>query len=125
MEKTIEALTAEFTEELAKLVRQEVVRTVTDFIAGTGAGTGHVPRKAKTKVNMTCRHPGCKARSKGPRFKYLCGTHLAKPKATKKKAKARKPAVKAKPTAKPKAKPKAEAKTQTVAKPANGATTQV
>ncbi len=31
---------------------------------------------------MRCRYPGCKNRSKGPRFRYLCEEHLKLPKKT-------------------------------------------
>ena len=27
------------------------------------------------KLDMHCRHPGCKQRSKGPRFHYMCDAH--------------------------------------------------
>ena len=33
------------------------------------------------KLDMHCRYPGCKNRSKGPRFRYLCEEHLKLPKA--------------------------------------------
>jgi hypothetical protein len=29
---------------------------------------------------MSCRYPGCKNRSKGPRFRFLCEEHLKLPK---------------------------------------------
>ena len=32
------------------------------------------------KRDMSCRYPGCKNRSKGPRFRYLCEEHLKLPK---------------------------------------------
>ena len=32
------------------------------------------------KRDMRCRYPGCKNRSKGPRFRYLCEQHLKLPK---------------------------------------------
>lgn len=47
------------------------------------------------KLDMHCRHPGCKQRSKGPRFHYLCDKHKlpAKPKPV---VKAKQPAPKPK-----------------------------
>lgn len=33
------------------------------------------------KLDMRCRHPGCKNRSKGPRFRFMCEKHLKLPKA--------------------------------------------
>jgi len=29
---------------------------------------------------MSCRYPGCKNRSKGPRFRFFCEKHLKLPK---------------------------------------------
>lgn len=43
----------------------------------------HAPAQAPSttgrgrKLDMSCRAPKCKARSKGPRFHYLCEKHLA------------------------------------------------
>jgi hypothetical protein len=40
-----------------------------------------VARKAGgLKRDMSCRYPGCKNRSKGPRFRFLCEEHLKLPK---------------------------------------------
>lgn len=44
------------------------------------------PSKAASKLrgmkrDMRCHYPGCKNRSKGPRFRYLCEEHLKLPKA--------------------------------------------
>ncbi len=33
------------------------------------------------KRDMSCRYPGCKNRSKGPRFRFLCEEHRKLPKA--------------------------------------------
>ena len=32
------------------------------------------------RLDMRCRYPGCKNRSKGPRFRFLCADHLKLPK---------------------------------------------
>jgi hypothetical protein len=32
------------------------------------------------ELDMHCRYPGCKNRSKGPRFHFLCAEHLKLPK---------------------------------------------
>ncbi len=34
----------------------------------------------RLKRDMSCRYPGCKNRSKGPRFRFLCEEHLKLPK---------------------------------------------
>jgi hypothetical protein len=35
---------------------------------------------AGRKLDMRCRYPGCKNKSKGPRFSFLCEQHLKLPK---------------------------------------------
>lgn len=48
-----------------------------------GAPRGRGPSKLRgRKLHMTCRYPGCKNRSKGPRFSFLCETHLKNKKAS-------------------------------------------
>jgi hypothetical protein len=45
------------------------------------AATARKPQpkpKHLTSTQMRCKHPGCKQRSKGPRFSFLCVTHLPK-----------------------------------------------
>jgi len=37
-------------------------------------------RRLGLKRDMSCRYPGCKNRSKGPRFRFLCEKHLKLPK---------------------------------------------
>ena len=45
------------------------------------AGRNGVARKTGSlKRDMSCRYPGCKNRSKGPRFRFLCEEHLKLPK---------------------------------------------
>jgi|SRR6266850_3648825 len=45
------------------------------------AGRNGVARKGSSlKRDMSCRYPGCKNRSKGPRFRFLCEEHLKLPK---------------------------------------------
>ena len=44
---------------------------------------GAAPRRGGRpgiKRDMRCRYPGCKNRSKGPRFRFLCEEHLKLPK---------------------------------------------
>ena len=42
-----------------------------------GAAAGFRGRGGQ-KLDMRCRVDGCKNRSRGPRFGYICDTHLAK-----------------------------------------------
>ena len=45
------------------------------------AGRNGVARRAgNLKRDMSCRYPGCRNRSKGPRFRFLCDEHLKLPK---------------------------------------------
>jgi hypothetical protein len=41
---------------------------------------------AGRKLDMRCRYPGCKNRSKGPRFRFMCDEHRKLPKAKQKEA---------------------------------------
>ena len=43
-----------------------------------GAGTSKLRGR---KLDMRCRYPGCKNRSKGPRFRFMCEEHRKLPKA--------------------------------------------
>ena len=43
---------------------------------GSAAGLGR--RGARHKLDMRCRVNGCKNRSRGPRFGYICDVHQAK-----------------------------------------------
>jgi hypothetical protein len=46
-----------------------------------GAGENGVASKLRgRKLDMRCHYPGCKSRSKGPRFRFLCEEHLKRPK---------------------------------------------
>ena len=46
-------------------------------LPGNGATRGPKPG---FKLDMRCRYPGCKIKSKGPRFRFLCEEHLKLPK---------------------------------------------
>jgi hypothetical protein len=54
--------------------------------AGSGGGRGKVAksskangrRKSRGKLDMTCRVAGCKNRSRGPRFGFICDEHSKK-----------------------------------------------
>src|SRR6266436_3275945 len=45
-----------------------------------GAGNGVGSKLHGRKLDMRCHYPGCKNRSKGPRFRFLCEEHLKLPK---------------------------------------------
>jgi hypothetical protein len=45
-----------------------------------GPRNGAASKRRGAKRDMSCRYPGCKNRSKGPRFRFLCEEHLKLPK---------------------------------------------
>jgi len=47
---------------------------------GPGRRNGVARKVSSLKRDMSCRYPGCKNRSKGPRFRFLCEEHLKLPK---------------------------------------------
>src|SRR5579864_2254448 len=71
----------------------QLAQAVADRIAGilprSGAGKAGGGRRSKLrgrKLDMRCRYPGCKNKSKGPRFRFMCETHRKLPKAEQKAA---------------------------------------
>jgi hypothetical protein len=48
--------------------------------AASSTGSGTRKGRARRKIDMHCRFPNCKTRSKGPRFRFLCEEHLKLPK---------------------------------------------
>ncbi len=53
---------------------------------GRPRGSGAGAKLRGRKLDMRCRYPGCKNKSKGPRFRFLCEEHLKLPKAQQKAA---------------------------------------
>src|SRR5260370_34056403 len=47
---------------------------------GRPPGSGAGAKLRGRKLDMRCRYPGCKNKSKGPRFRFLCEEHLKLPK---------------------------------------------
>jgi len=66
-----DALTARFAQIFAERISAALPK------AGRNGSTG---RAGTLKRDMSCRYPGCKNRSKGPRFRFLCEEHLKLPK---------------------------------------------
>ncbi len=58
--------------------------------AGSRRGPGRPPGAASKlrgrKLDMRCRYPGCKNKSKGPRFRFMCEEHRKLPVAQQKAA---------------------------------------
>jgi hypothetical protein len=72
---------------LAERFAQVVADRLAPLLAAAGArrGPGRPPGSGRTsalrgrKLDMKCRYPGCRNRSKGPRFRFLCEEHLKLP----------------------------------------------
>lgn len=67
-------LFAQFINHLAEAVASRLGKNAKPASA---ARPGGKPRKARKPLDMRCRIPGCKNRSKGPRFAFICAEHLA------------------------------------------------
>jgi hypothetical protein len=66
-------------ERFAQLFAERIAAVMPRGSPGGGAsGTGS--KRRGLKRDMRCRYPGCKNRSKGPRFRFLCEEHLKLPK---------------------------------------------
>ncbi len=63
-------------DRLAPLLAQVAPRRGPGRPPGSGAGA----KLRGRKLDMRCRYPGCKNKSKGPRFRFLCADHLKLPK---------------------------------------------
>ena len=68
-----DALAERFAEVVADRLAPLLGRNARDGAARGGNRRGG-------KRDMSCRYPGCKNRSKGPRFRFLCEEHLKLPK---------------------------------------------
>ena len=54
--------------------------------AHDGNGSRGPSKLRGRKRDMRCRYPGCRNRSKGPRFRFLCEEHLKLPRSAQKAA---------------------------------------
>jgi hypothetical protein len=66
-----DALAERFAQIFAERVSAALPKAARNGVARNGGGI---------KRDMRCRYPGCKNRSKGPRFRFLCEEHLKLPK---------------------------------------------
>ncbi len=71
-------------DEIADLIAERALEKINERVQTgmrNGAAKGNGRRSLKGRMlDMRCRYPGCKSRSKGPRFRYLCEKHLTLPK---------------------------------------------
>ena len=73
-------------DQIADAIAERALVKINDLVHNglhNGASTNgrRSSKLAGRKLNMACRYPGCKNRSKGPRFRFLCEEHLKLPKA--------------------------------------------
>jgi hypothetical protein len=68
-------------DRFAQFFAERITAALPRATARAGAvRTRGASKLAGRKLDMRCRYPGCKNRSKGPRFRYLCEEHLKLPK---------------------------------------------
>ena len=71
-------------DQIAELIAERALEKINERVQngmGNGKGTGRRSSALRgRKLDMHCRYPGCKNRSKGPRFRFLCEEHLKLPK---------------------------------------------
>jgi hypothetical protein len=70
-------------DDLSNAMMVVVSKTLQAALVGAANGVSKpvrkaasAPRRAHGRRDMGCIAPGCKNRSKGPRFSYLCEKHL-------------------------------------------------
>ena len=68
-------------ERFAQVVSDRIAPLLARAAPRNGAGTRGAIKLKGRKLDMRCRYPGCKNKSKGPRFSFLCEEHLKLPKA--------------------------------------------
>jgi hypothetical protein len=64
-----------FAERFAQIFAERIAATLPK-----NGRNGFAKRSGTIKRDMRCRYPGCKNKSKGPRFRFLCEEHLKLPK---------------------------------------------
>ena len=73
-------------ERIAQMFADRILAVLPAPSARAAARSGAAAKLRSRKLDMRCRYPGCKNRSKGPRFRFLCEKHLKLPKAEQKAA---------------------------------------
>ena len=68
VDQVVERLATEIQTRVRELASQE----------GRAGGSTGAGRKRRRKLDMSCRVPGCRNRSKGPRFGFICDDHRKK-----------------------------------------------
>jgi hypothetical protein len=85
IEQAIASAAANLSKEIGTAVREAIAAEISGTPMRRGPGRPPAPVRGNKlrgrKLDMSCRYPGCKNRSKGPRFRFLCEEHLKLPKA--------------------------------------------
>lgn len=68
-----------FLDQLADAFILRVMDRVNGKAGMNGNGASHKGPARGRKLNMRCRYPGCRQRSRGPRNHFLCTRHLKDP----------------------------------------------
>ena len=80
MQDSLENIVGRFTKslsrDLARLIESQVKEEVRLAMKDAQAGRTSSPKRRLSDEAMQCHHKGCKNRSKGPRFKFLCEKHV-------------------------------------------------
>jgi hypothetical protein len=82
----LEALAEHFARVVAERLAPLLAQAAPRRGPGRPKGSGASAKLRGRKLDMRCRYPGCKNKSKGPRFRFLCAEHLKLPKAQQKAA---------------------------------------
>jgi len=66
-------------ERFAQILADRIATTLPSATRGV-ARNGVAAKLRGRKLDMRCRYPGCKNKSKGPRFRFFCEEHRKLPK---------------------------------------------
>jgi len=66
-------------ERFAQILADRIATTLPS-VPRAVAGNGVAAKLRGRKLDMRCRYPGCKNKSKGPRFRFFCEEHRKAPK---------------------------------------------
>jgi len=76
VDQVVAQLTATLRDRLSLAVEEHIARANSGMSSGRRNAS---PRKGG-KLDMGCRVAGCRNRSKGPRFRFMCEKHIRLPK---------------------------------------------
>jgi hypothetical protein len=74
-QKAIDSLLGNFVEQLAEGIAARLNQRMP---SGGGRGAARGGKRGTRKLDMSCRVEGCKNKSRGPRFGFICDDHRKK-----------------------------------------------